>query len=119
MITQIFSVYDLQSYSLRNLPPFFNLTSHTGIGLYGGKGRLEGYVDEFYIYNRTLAEPELKTLIKKCQGPQSTMVLHLSFDRKTGDTFLDESGLMNHAKVGGPPLQPGQPKPAPPPRKCN
>lgn len=90
-------------------------SKYAGIGLYGGKGRLEGYVDEFYIYNRTLAEPELKTLIKKCQGPQSTMVLHLSFDRKTGDTFLDESGLMNHAKVGGPPLQPGQPKPAPPP----
>ena len=98
---------------------FSRPSSYTGVGEYGGKGRLEGYIDELYIYNRTLAEPELKTLIQKCQGPQSTMVLHLSFDRKSGTTFLDDSGLMNHAKIGGPPLQPGQPKPAPPPRECD
>jgi len=95
----------------------FRLTSNAGIGEYGGRGRLEGYVDELYIYNRTLPEPALDALIQKCQGPKSTMVLHLSFDKKSGTTFLDDSGLLNHAVIGGPPLQPGQPTPAPPPRK--
>ena len=89
----------------------------SGIGEFGDKGRLEGYIDELYIYNKTLTEPELNALIQKCQGPQSTMVLHLSFDKKSGTKFLDDSGLMNHATMGGPPLQPGLPTPAPPPRK--
>lgn len=95
----------------------FRLTSNAGIGEYGGRGRLEGYVDELYIYNRSLPEPVLNALIQKCQGPKSTMVLHLSFDKKTGNKFLDDSGLLNHAVIGGPLLQPGQPTPAPPPRK--
>ena len=95
----------------------FRLTSNAGIGEYGGRGRLEGYVDELYIYNRTLPEPALNALIQKCQGPKSTMVLHLSFDKKSGTKFLDDSGLLNHAVIGGPPLQPGQPTPPPPPRK--
>ena len=89
----------------------------SGIGEFGGEGRLEGYIDELYIYNKTLTEPELKLLINKCHGPQSTMVLHLSFDKKRGPKFLDDSGLMNHASMGGPPPLPGQPTPAPPPRK--
>ncbi|XP_015760646.1 PREDICTED: uncharacterized protein LOC107339825 [Acropora digitifera] len=87
----------------------------SGIGEFGGEGRLEGYIDELYIYNKTLTEPELKLLINKCHGPQSTMVLHLSFDKKRGPKFLDDSGLMNHASMGGPPALPGQPMPAPPP----
>lgn len=97
---------------------FIRLPVNTGIGEYGGRGRLEGYVDELYIYNRSLPEPALNALIQKCQGPKSTMVLHLSFDKKSGTKFLDDSGLLNHAVIGGPPLQPGQPTPAPPPRKC-
>jgi len=92
------------------------LSAYPGIGEYGGKGRLEGYIDELYIYNKTMSEPELNALIQKCQGPQSTMVLHLSFDKKSGTKFLDDSGLRNHATMGGPPLPPGQPTPAPPPR---
>ena len=74
-------------------------------------------MDELYIYNRSLPEPALNALIQKCQGPKSTMVLHLSFDKKSGTKFLDDSGLLNHAVIGGPPVQPGQPTPAPPPRK--
>lgn len=93
------------------------LSTYTGIGEFGGRGRLEGFIDEFYIYNKTLAEPELKALIQKCQGPKSTMVLHLSFDKKSGTQFLDDSGLMNHARMPGPPAVPGQPIPPPPPRK--
>lgn len=80
---------------------------------------MEGYIDELYIYNKTFTEPELNALIKKCQGPQSTMILHLSFDKKSGTKFLDDSGLMNHASMGGPPVRPGQPAPALPPRKCS
>lgn len=94
------------------------LSTSTGIGAFGGRGRLEGYIDELYIYNKSLAEPELNALIQKCQGPKSTLVLHLSFDKKSGTKFLDDSGLMNHAIMGGPPALPGQPTPAPPPRKC-
>ena len=45
------------------------------------------------------------------------MVLHLSFDKKSGTQFLDDSGLMNHARMPGPPAVPGQPIPPPPPRK--
>ncbi|CAH3043176.1 unnamed protein product [Porites lobata] len=90
-------------------------SKYAGIGEFGGRGRLEGFIDEFYIYNKTLAEPELKALIQKCQGPKSTMVLHLSFDKKSGTQFLDDSGLMNHARMPGPPAVPGQPIPPPPP----
>ena len=97
--------------------PFHKMIYSSGIGEFGGEGRLEGYIDELYIYNKTLTEPELKLLINKCHGPQSTMVLHLSFDKKRGPKFLDDSGLMNHASMGGPPPLPGQPTPAPPPRK--
>ncbi|CAH3193907.1 unnamed protein product, partial [Porites evermanni] len=83
-------------------------SKYAGIGEFGGRGRLEGFIDEFYIYNKTLAEAELKALIQKCQGPKSTMVLHLSFDKKSGTQFLDDSGLMNHARMPGPPAVPGQ-----------
>lgn len=110
VVREIFSFQNVTS-------KLFHLPTFTGIGKYGGQGRLAGYIDELYIYNRTLPEPELKALIQKCQGPKSTMILHLSFDKKSGTKFLDDSGLLNHAEVGGPPLQPGQPTPAPPPRK--
>ncbi|XP_068742646.1 uncharacterized protein [Montipora capricornis] len=90
-------------------------SKYAGIGEFGRKGRLQGYIDELYIYNKTLTDQELNLLITKCQGPQSTMVLHLSFDKKSGPKFLDDSGLMNHAFMGGPPSLPGQPTPAPPP----
>ena len=79
-----------------------------GIGKQGGDKHLRGYVDEFYIYNKTLSPVELKSLIESCKD----MVLHLSFEKIQGNTTFDSSGLNNDAVLTkGSAVPPGPPPP--------
>ena len=85
-----------------------------------GQPEMRGYIDEFYIYNKTLSKVELNAMIEKCRGPKSTLVMHLSFEKKRNNLALDDSGLGNHASIGPPAVPPGQPTVAPtqPPPPC-
>lgn len=81
---------------------------HLGIGRVGGDKEFRGYIDEFYIYNKTLSDIELKILIDSCKD----MVLHLSFEKIKGYTTFDSSGLNNDAVMTkGSVVQTGTPPP--------
>ena len=62
---------------------------------------MRGYIDEFYIFNKTLKEMEIKNLISKCSGEKSSVILHLAFEKDMGNISLDTSGLKNDASIMG------------------
>lgn len=62
---------------------------------------MRGYIDEFYIFNKTLQEMEIKNLISKCSGEKSNVMLHLAFEKDTGNITYDSSGLKNDGAVLG------------------
>jgi hypothetical protein len=62
---------------------------------------MRGYIDEFYIFNKTLKEMEIKNLISKCSGAKTSVILHLAFEKDMGNVSLDTSGLQNDAFIMG------------------
>lgn len=72
-----------------------------GVGRDGGEANMRGYLDEFYIFNKTLKDMEIKDLISKCTGEKSSVIMHLAFEKDTGNVTLDSSGLKNDASVLG------------------
>ena len=62
---------------------------------------LKGYVDEFYIFNRTLSEGELKQLHDRCKGPLATKILHLNFENTTANLTYDISFQGNDGYLVG------------------
>ena len=74
--------------------------SYPGIG--GQKdAELKGYLDEFYIFNRTLDESEIKQLYDKCKGPLAANVLHLDFKTVSGNFTKDTSFQGNNGYFMG------------------
>ena len=71
------------------------------MGRDGGEANMRGYLDEFYIFNKTLKDMEIKDLISKCTGEKSSVIIHLAFEKDTGNVTLDSSGLKNDASVLG------------------
>ena len=71
---------------------------HAGIGKFKGDRELKGYVDEFYIFNRTLTEDELKQLHNRCKGPKASQILHLAFENTTSenDTTVEDTSLQGN-----------------------
>ena len=80
---------------INSIIPINFILYYLGIGKQGGDKQLRGYVDEFYIYNKTLSPVELKSLIESCKD----MVLRLSFEKIQGNTTFDSSGLNNDAGI--------------------
>ncbi|XP_028410253.1 uncharacterized protein LOC114532854 [Dendronephthya gigantea] len=74
---------------------------YVGIGSEEGEKDLRGYIDEFYIFNKTLKEMEIKNLMSKCSGAKSSVILHLAFEKDMGNVSLDTSGLKNDASIMG------------------
>eukprot|EP00794_Sanderia_malayensis_P012811 gene12811-14124_t len=71
-------------------------------GIGGQKdAELRGYVDEFYIFNRTLEESEIKQLHDKCKGPLAANVLHLDFMNTTSNMTKDTSFQGNNGYFVG------------------
>ena len=58
-------------------------------------------MDEFYIYNRTLNEDEIKQLHDRCKGPLAAKVLYLGFENVTGNFTEDTSYQGNNGCIFG------------------
>lgn len=72
---------------------YLKLLSLFAVGIGGGKKdhEMKGYVDEFYIFNRTLAVDELAQIHDRCKGPMSAKILHLTFENTTANLTYDTS----------------------------
>lgn len=92
-------------------------SKYVGIGEEGGQPSLLGYVDEFYIYNRSMLPIEIQSIIDLCQGEKASLVMHIGFDQKKDNVFVDDSGLNNDVTLSRPPVLPGK-EPDPIPCKC-
>lgn len=62
---------------------------------------MQGYIDEFYIFNKTLKELEIQNLISKCTGAKSNVILQLTFEKNMGNISLDTSGMQNDVTIVG------------------
>ena len=73
------------------------------LGVGGAKKdrELKGYIDELYIFNRTLAEEELAQIHDRCKGPMSAKVLHLDFENTTRNFTYDTSYQGNDGYLTG------------------
>ena len=78
-----------------------NLYSCLGIGNYKGDRELKGYIDEFYIFNRTLNITEVQEIHEHCKGAKSSQVIHLNFEEVGGNMTLDKSYQGNNGYLMG------------------
>ncbi|XP_046845785.1 uncharacterized protein LOC124439570 [Xenia sp. Carnegie-2017] len=74
---------------------------YAGIGSEEGEKAMQGYIDEFYIFNKTLKELEIQNLISKCTGAKSNVILQLTFEKNMGNISLDTSGMQNDVTIVG------------------
>lgn len=58
---------------------------------------LLGIIDEFYIFDKALSEPEIKSINQVCNFHR--VVLHFGFEKTQGIYTLDQSGLGNNGKL--------------------
>ncbi|XP_048578921.1 uncharacterized protein LOC5512916 [Nematostella vectensis] len=92
-------------------------SEYAGIGRPGGDPRLRGYVDEFYVFNKSLSTMEMEAVNSVCK---SSVVFHAGFEQKNHNVFKDDSGLLNDVTLSVPPKFPGkkQEDPIPVPGTC-
>lgn len=62
-----------------------------GIGNFKGDRELKGYLDELYIFNRTLNQTEIKEIHEHCKGPKASKIMHLNFDEIRNNRTFDVS----------------------------
>lgn len=72
-----------------------------GIGNFKGDRELKGYLDEFYIFNRTLNASEIKDIHEHCKGAKSAKVMSLSFETNVGNVTYDSSYQGNNGYFTG------------------
>ncbi|EDO28034.1 predicted protein [Nematostella vectensis] len=80
-------------------------SEYAGIGRPGGDPRLRGYVDEFYVFNKSLSTMEMEAVNSVCK---SSVVFHAGFEQKNHNVFKDDSGLLNDVTLSVPPKFPGK-----------
>ena len=76
-------------------------SSNLGIGGPKQDHELKGYVDEFYIFNRTLSDEEINQLHDRCKGPYAAKILHLNFENTTTNLTYDTSFQGNDGYLVG------------------
>ena len=62
---------------------------------------MKGYIDELYIFNRTLTESELAQIHDRCKGPMSAKILDLDFENTTSNMTYDTSYQGNDGYLVG------------------
>jgi len=72
-----------------------------GIGNYKGDRELKGYIDEFYIFNRTLSKVEVQEVHAHCKGPKASQVIHLNFEDIRNNITMDTSNQGNNGYLIG------------------
>ena len=78
-----------------------------GIGKLKRDGELKGYIDEFYIFNRSLSQPEIKDIHIACKGPKASQIINLDFKEINGTKTEDASFQGNDGHFIGD-VQPGK-----------
>jgi hypothetical protein len=50
---------------------------------------------------------EIESIIQVCKGEKGSLVMHIGFEKKRSNVFLDDSGLSNDVTLSRPPTAPG------------
>ena len=72
-----------------------------GIGNFKGDRELKGYMDELYIFNRTLNQVEIQGINNHCKGQRASEIIHLDFENVHGNETEDSSYQGNHGHFAG------------------
>ncbi|XP_012555797.1 uncharacterized protein LOC100204986 isoform X1 [Hydra vulgaris] len=72
-----------------------------GIGNFKGDRELKGYIDEFYIFNRTLNDSEISAIHSHCKGALASQIMHLRFGEVDGNVSIDSSYQGNNGYFVG------------------
>ena len=79
-----------------------------GIGNFKGDRELKGYIDELYIFNKTLNSTEIENMHCHCKGLRSSLILHLDFENVKQNETEDLSYQGNNGYFVGNVLQNGK-----------
>ncbi|XP_057312398.1 uncharacterized protein LOC130653922 [Hydractinia symbiolongicarpus] len=72
-----------------------------GIGNFKGDRELKGYIDEFYVFNRTLMQTEIRDINRHCKGAKASQIIHLNFENITANETFDTSYQGNNGHFIG------------------